>query len=241
MNRTFVIAALVLSLAAAGCSTKRYVRQQTTPIIEKVNELDELTAKNSNDIRDVDRRAQSGIQDVQTRAAAADQKAMAAGQQAQQAQTLASQASTGVNSLNDVVANLDQYKPVVESSVHFAFDSAVLTKKAKTALDQLVSEIPNARHYIITIEGGADSTGDQGYNYNLSERRAQAVIQYLAHEANVPAHKIYVIGLGEDKPVASNSNSKGRAENRRVDVRLMTNPAASLSAQSGQQGGSQQQ
>ncbi len=65
--------------------------------------------------------------------------------------------------------------------------------------------------------------GSADYNYDLSQRRANSVIQYLATKYNVPAHKIYVIGLGKDKPVESNKTSTGRADNRRVDVRLMTN------------------
>jgi outer membrane protein OmpA-like peptidoglycan-associated protein len=73
------------------------------------------------------------------------------------------------------------------------------------------------------LEGGTDSTGPADYNYGLSERRADAVIQYLAAQHNIPAHKIYLIGLGKDKPVESNQTRAGRAKNRRVDVRLMTN------------------
>jgi outer membrane protein OmpA-like peptidoglycan-associated protein len=85
------------------------------------------------------------------------------------------------------------------------------------------------------VEGSTDSVGDANYNYNLSQRRASAVIQYLASKYNVPANKIYVIGLGKDKPLEKNNSSKGRAENRRVDVRLMSNqggpaPAAPTSA-----------
>ncbi len=75
----------------------------------------------------------------------------------------------------------------------------------------------------MTVEGGTDSVGSSDYNYDLSQRRANAVIQYLAAQHNVPAHKIYLIGLGKDKPVDSNKTADGRAKNRRVDVRLMTN------------------
>ena len=155
--------------------------------------------------------------------AAADQKAVAAGQTADQAQQVASAASTKVETLTNTVANLDNYRPVADTSVHFAFDKADLTKKAKQALDQLANDIPNTKGYLVEIEGGTDSVGGADYNYRLSERRAQAVIQYLAQNYNVPAHKIYVIGLGKDKSVAPNNSSQGRARNRRVDVRLMTN------------------
>jgi OmpA-OmpF porin, OOP family len=220
--------ALVIVLSAAslllsvGCTTKNYVRKQTEPVIDKTNELDELTAKNTRDVRDVDTRAQQGIQGVNQKAAEADQKAGDARTHADQAQTLASQAGTRVETLSKQVANLDSYHTVVETSVHFAFDKSDLTKKAKEALDQLLAQVPNTKGYLLVLEGGTDSTGPAGYNYKLSERRADAVVQYLATNS-IPAHKIYVVGLGEDKEAAPNNTKDGRAQNRRVDVRLMSN------------------
>ena len=226
--------ALSLGLVfSAGCSTKNYVRNQTTPIIDKTNELDDLTAKNSRDIRDTDARAQKGIQDVQAKAAEADQKALTAGKSADQAQNLANQATNRVTSLTNTVANLDNYRPVVETTVHFGFDKADLTPKAKAALDELGQDIPNAKHYIVVVDGNTDSTGPADYNYGLSQRRAAAVIQYLANKYDVPAHKIYIIGLGKDKPAASNASTAGRAKNRRVDVRLMTNTVENQTAANG--------
>jgi OmpA-OmpF porin, OOP family len=223
INRAITVVLAGVVVFNAGCSTKKYVRNQTAPLINKTNELDDITAKNSKDIKDVDTRAQQGIQSVNEKTAAADQKAVAAGQTADQAQQVASAASTRVETLTNTVANLDNYRPVAETSVHFAFDKAMLTKKAKQALDQLAGDIPNTKGYVVEIEGGTDSVGSPDYNYKLSERRAQAVIQYLAQNYNIPAHKIYVIGLGEDKKVAPNNSASGRAQNRRVDVRLLTN------------------
>ena len=223
--------ALVIVLSGAsllfsvGCTTKNYVRKQTEPIIDKTNSLDELTAKNTRDVRDVDTRAQQGIQGVNQKTAEADQKAGDARTRADQAQTLASQAGSRVENLSKQVANLDSYHPVVETSVHFAFDKSNLTKKAKEALDQLIAEVPNVKGYILVLEGGTDSVGAPGYNYKLSDRRADAVVQYLV-EKNIPAYKIYLVGLGEDKAAAPNSTADGRAKNRRVDVRLMTNSTA---------------
>ena len=215
-----IAASLPLSV---GCATKKYVRNETAPTINKVNELDDLTAKNTRDIRDVDSRAQQGIQVVHAAAAAADQKALSAGQAADQAQNLANQASNRADSLTGVVANLDNYRPVVETAVHFGFDKFNLTPKAKEALDELGADLPNARHYIVVVDGNTDSVGSADYNYLLSKRRADSVIAYLVTKYQIPAHKIYLIGLGKDKPVAENSNTAGRAKNRRVDVRLMTN------------------
>ena len=242
MKRVTTLAVLIAASLpfTVGCASKKYVRTQTAPVVNKVNELDDLTAKNSRDIKDVDTRAQQGIQSVQAKASEADQKALNAGQAASQAQSSATQVANRATSLTNVVANLDNYKPVVETTVHFGFDKYNLTKKAKEALDQLGTELPNARHSIIVVDGNTDSVGSADYNYVLSKRRADAVIQYLSSKYDVPAYKIYVIGLGEDKPAAPNQNSKGRAENRRVDVRLMTNMEGSATAQAQQSQATQQ-
>jgi outer membrane protein OmpA-like peptidoglycan-associated protein len=112
---------------------------------------------------------------------------------------------------------------VAETSVKFGFNKDNLTPKSMEALDQLAASISSTKGYIIALEGSTDSVGSADYNYNLSQRRANSVIQYLASKYNVPAHKIYVIGLGKDKPVETNKTREGRADNRRVDVRLMTN------------------
>ncbi len=232
MNRAFVaVLAASTMFFSAGCATKKYVRNEVTPVINKTNELDEMTRNNTNAIKDVDARAQMGIKDVNQRAQAADQKAATARQTADDAQNLATQASGRVSSLATQVANLDNYHPVVETSVHFGFDKADLTPKARKALDELGTEIPNVQHYIVVVEGGTDSVGDPQYNYGLSERRASSVIQYLASKYGVPAHKIYVIGLGKDKEVAPNRTAAGRARNRRVDVRLMSNTSETGSTQ----------
>src|SRR5450755_464746 len=224
MNRTSLTIFLALSTAlSVGCASKNFVRQQTTPLINKTNELDDLTAKNSKDIKDVDARAQAGIDAVNARTAQVEQKTQAVAQQAAQAQTLADSAVNRVDTLQNTVANLDNYHVVTEAAVHFGFNKDNLSKKAKDALDQLATDVGNTKGYIIAVEGSTDSVGSADYNYTLSQRRADAVIQYLASQHNIPAHKIYLIGLGKDKPAESNKTSGGRAANRRVDVRLMSN------------------
>jgi outer membrane protein OmpA-like peptidoglycan-associated protein len=184
-----------------------------------------MTAQNSKAIKDVDARAQAGIQQVNQAAASADQKAQAAGQAATQAQQSADNAVHRVDVLSNAVANLDNYRVVSETAVHFGFDKDFLTKDAKAELDKLGSTVPNTKGYIITVEGGTDSVGPADYNYSLSERRANSVIQYLGSKYNIPPHKIYLIGLGKDKPVEDNKTRDGRAANRRVNIRLMTNTA----------------
>jgi len=237
MNRVVVIGVVALGSLAltAGCATKKTVSREVAPVINKTNELDDLTAQTTRDIRSLDSRTQQGIQGAKSKAAQADQHAQSAGQQADQAQQLASSTLNGVNLLADRVANFDNYRPVAEASVHFAFDKADLRRPDRQQLDQIARRIPDTKGYILQIEGNTDSVGDAQYNYELSQRRASAVIQYLAQNYGVPPHKIYVIGLGKDRPEAKNATSRGRAENRRVDVRLMSNvlgepPAASPTA-----------
>jgi len=235
MTRFSLVICLAASMAATvGCASKNYVKQQTTPLINKTNELDDLTAKNSKDIKDVDARVQSGLAAVNAKTAEADQKAQAAGQNAQQAQQMADAANGRVGVLTNTVANLDNYHAVAETSVKFGFNRDILTPKAKEALDQLAASIASTKGYIIALDGNTDSVGSEQYNYGLSQRRADAVVQYLAAKYNVPAYKIYTIGLGKDKPVQSNKTSSGRADNRRVDVRLMTNTTSTQPATTGQ-------
>ncbi|HUO17628.1 MAG TPA: OmpA family protein [Verrucomicrobiae bacterium] len=231
MTRTSLAIFLAASMAATvGCASKNYVKQQTTPLINKTNELDDLTAKNTRDIKDVDARVQQGLAAVNAKTDAADQKAQTAAQNATQAQQMADAANGRVGVLSNTVANLDNYHAVAETSVKFGFNKDNLTAKAKEALDQLAGQISSTKNYIIALDGNTDSVGSEEYNYGLSQRRADAVVQYLASKYNVPAHKIYVIGLGKDKPVESNKTSSGRADNRRVDVRLMTNTVGGESA-----------
>ena len=130
-----------------------------------------------------------------------EQKAQAAGQNAASAQQMADAANGRVGVLTNTVANLDDYNAVAETSVKFGFNKDSLTDKSKEAHDQFTAGIASTKGYIIALEGGTDLVGPADYNYDLSQCRANAVIQYLAPKFNVPAHKIYVIGLGKDKPV----------------------------------------
>jgi len=218
-----------------GCATKKYVSKQVDPVIKKVDELDERTAQTTRGIRELDQRSQQGIQAVDAKAASADQKAVAAGQQADQAQQLAARTSTGVNDLTNQVINLDNYHAVRQTGVHFAFNKSDLTARDKKELDEIAEQVPSVKSYIFQISGHTDSVGDAKYNYELSKRRAAAVIQYLVSRHNIPAHKVYIIGLGKDAPVEKNTTARGRAENRRVDVSLMTNTLESQNAEAPQQ------
>lgn len=240
MTSGAVLASGLLVLLTVGCSTKNYVRSQTTPIIQQTNELDTKTAADHRNIQDTDTRAQAGIANAMTAAGTADQHAMAAGQSADAAGKSAQEAYNRVDSLSGVVANLDNYKQLSDVSVTFAFDKYALTASDKAQLDDMAASLTSARGYILEVTGGTDSVGDASYNYQLSQRRADAVANYLQQKYNIPPHKFYLVGIGKDQQVASDSTAAGRAKNRRVDIKLMSNlssqgATASPTPQNGQQ------
>ena len=212
--------ALVLT---TGCSTKNYVKSQTAPIIQHTNELDDQTATNNRNLQELGERTTTGISKAQQAADAAQQSAQTASTASQTAQKSAQDAVTRADNLASVVSNLDSYKQIATASVTFGFNKSVLTKADKEQLDQLGPQLGSAKGYLLEVTGGTDSVGSAQYNYELSQRRAEAVVQYLASKYNVPAHKFYLIGIGKDQEVASNKTAAGRAKNRRVEVQVLSN------------------
>lgn len=224
-------AAALILIGTTGCTSKNYVRSQTEPVVQKTNELDYATANNTRDIRQTDQRAQEGIQRAQNSANQAQQSAQNAQQAANGAQQSAQDAVNRADSLEGVIANLDNYKQVADVSVHFGFDKSHLTQKDQSQLDQFAGQLDATRSYILEVTGGTDSTGSKQYNYELSNRRAMAVVQYLASKYNVPPHKFYLVGLGKDEEVASNHTAHGREENRRVRIQLLSNQMGNQNGQ----------
>ena len=163
-----------------GCTSKTYVRSQTAPIVSNINGLDEKTAADHRAIAETDERATRGINGAMSAADAANQHALAAGTAADQANASAQSASNRVDTLNGVIANLDSYKSVADVNVTFAFDKAVLSAGDRQQLDALAGSLGATKGYILQVTGGTDSVGNAAYNYQLSQRRADAVVNYLA-------------------------------------------------------------
>jgi OOP family OmpA-OmpF porin len=219
------LAAGLAVMGVSGCATKNYVRTQTTPLVEHTDQLDAKTAANNRQIRDVDDRSQAGVKQVQGAADAATQNAQNASQSAGVAQTAADNAVHRADSLDSVVKGLDNYKTMANVTVTFGFDKAVLTKDDRDQLDDFAAQLGTAKSFILEVTGGTDSTGPAQYNYDLSQRRADAVVQYLAAKYGVAAHRFYLIGIGKDNAIAPNKTAEGRKQNRRVDVQLLSNMA----------------
>jgi OmpA-OmpF porin, OOP family len=142
---------------------------------------------------------------------------------AQAAQKSADQAIEGVNKTNDRISSLDDFEEKNTATVNFKVGSAVLTPEGKATLDQVVASAKNEKGYVLEVRGFASSDGSEGLNDRLSERRADAVMHYLAqHE--IPLRRIVLpFGYGEAMPVADNNTREGRKQNRRVEVKLMVN------------------
>jgi outer membrane protein OmpA-like peptidoglycan-associated protein len=205
-------------------------------LAEHTSELEDKTSSNGRQIRDVDGRAQAGVQQAQGAADTANQNAQTAGKAAGDAQVAANDAVTRADSLDSVVKGLDSYKQVGDVSVTFGFDKSVLTKDDQAQLDTFATTLAGTHSYILEVTGGTDSTGPAQYNYDLSQRRADAVVQYLASKYSIPARRFYLIGIGKDKEVAPNTTAEGRKQNRRVEVQVLTNMGTQQAAPAPTQG-----
>jgi outer membrane protein OmpA-like peptidoglycan-associated protein len=143
---------------------------------------------------------------------------------AKAAQETADAAVAGVNLTNERISALDDYEPQTVAAVNFKSGSAILSTDSKTKLDDIATKALNAKGYVLEVSGFADSRGSIELNRALSARRADAVIRYLVENHNIPLRRIVTpYGYGETNPVADNTSREGRAENRRVEIKLLVN------------------
>src|SRR5207247_219224 len=159
---------------------------------------------------------------------------------AKAAQETADRAAAGVNATNERISALDDYEPQSLTAVNFKTGSAILLPDAKSKLDDIATKAMNSKGYVLEVSGFADATGNVERNRLLSQRRADAVIRYLVESHQIPLRRIVTpYGFGESNPVADNTSREGRAQNRRVEVKLLvskgiTQPAATVAPGSGQ-------
>jgi outer membrane protein OmpA-like peptidoglycan-associated protein len=143
---------------------------------------------------------------------------------ARAAQDTADSAVRGVNVTNERISALDDYAPQAVLAVNFRTGSAVLSPDSKMKLDEIATKAMNAKGYVLEVSGFADATGSVERNRALSQRRADAVIRYLVENHSIPLRRIVTpYGFGESNPVAENTSRDGRAQNRRVEVKLLVN------------------
>jgi outer membrane protein OmpA-like peptidoglycan-associated protein len=235
MRKSLVaVSLLALTVAVApACATKKFVRTEVGGVNQKVDtltgtveETQERTRQNAERIGVVDQKAEAAgksAASAQTAADAAQRSATEAGNRATQVGTQV----VAVNGrLDEVVASSKRLifeVTLSEDQGNFKFGKKDLPDEAKARLDQLISQMKaDPKGIYIEIEGHTDNVGDKVYNESLGMERAEAVKRYLYEQHQVPLHKINVISYGEDKPVAPNKTKDGRAQNRRVVVRVLS-------------------
>lgn len=222
------VISIALSLGSAGCATKKYTRnrinERVTPLEQRTGELEETSRRNTQDIG----RLGTDVTEVRGRTERALAQADAALGRADEANKRAGAAE---QSVTDLRANLDKYALQKTATVNFEFDSHELSPEAKASLDQLAAQIKDRNNFILEVTGFADWIGSDAYNNKLTERRADAVRRYLAEQHNVPLFRMHMLGLGELRSVADNHSSEGRAQNRRVEIRLLSRGTGSATAQ----------
>jgi outer membrane protein OmpA-like peptidoglycan-associated protein len=224
-----LLSASVLALTVAvapACATKKFVRTEVGNVNAKVDTLSTTVEA-----------TQERTRQNETRIGAVDQKAEAAGQAAAQARTAAGTAQTAADQAAAAARTVGTRVETVEASArkliyevtlsedagNFKFGKVDLPDEAKAALDMMVNNLKTSPNAVwIEIEGHTDNVGDKKTNERIGEERADAVKRYLYTQHQIPLHKINVISYGEDKPVSPNNTRAGRAQNRRVVVRVLS-------------------
>jgi peptidoglycan-associated lipoprotein len=225
-NSWLAVGMCALALGAApACATKKFVRTSVGEVNEKVGTM----GKSLEETQERVRQNEGKIGEVDQKAAAANQAAGAAQQAANSANSAASAAADLGRKADERTASLEKesrkliFETVLsEDRGQFKLGKAELPDDAKAAIDQMVSNLKaDSKNVWVEIEGHTDSTGDAKYNEMLGEQRAEAVKLYLYEHHQVPLHKISVISYGEQKPVAPNKTKDGRAQNRRVVIKVL--------------------
>jgi outer membrane protein OmpA-like peptidoglycan-associated protein len=225
MFRKFIVASAITTFAIGGstaCATKKFVRTSVGEVNEKVDsqgraieETQERTRKNEGRISEVDQKA-----------AAAAQSAQAANAAATEAKSAATAVGTEANTKFDAIDKASKrlvYEVVLsEDQGNFKFGKTTLPDEAKTKIDEMVSAMKqDPKNIYLEIEGHTDNVGAPRTNEQIGLARAEAVKRYLYEQYQVPLHKMNVISYGEDKPVAPNKTKAGRAQNRRVVIKVL--------------------
>ncbi|MEZ5401176.1 MAG: OmpA family protein [Bryobacteraceae bacterium] len=231
--------ALVLAFLAlsVGCATKKHVKMQVDPLQQRLGQLEAKSKQTDASLDTLDQKlskVDEHSKGVETKALAAadaarsaDEKAVRSGQRADAAVTAADgaqkTADRGLAKTADLekrVEGLDSFSLVATESVLFEFGKSRLTEDARKALTETAGRVRDHRRYVIEVQGFTDRTGGREFNLELSRKRANEVVRYLTLEHKVPLHRIHVLGMGSEAPVADDRTSEGRRQNRRVEVKI---------------------
>jgi outer membrane protein OmpA-like peptidoglycan-associated protein len=222
------MAVAVTTLAVGGttaCASKKFVRTSVGEVNTKVDTL----GRSVEETQERTRRNETRISEVDTKAQAAADSASKANQAAAAAQSAAVAANeVGTRADNritafDVAARRLVYEVVLsEDQGNFRFNQVALPDEAKAAIDRMVQQLKqDPKNIYIEIEGHTDNVGEATVNERIGLERAEAVQRYLYEQYQVPLHKMNIISYGEEKPVSPNNTRDGRAQNRRVVIKVL--------------------
>jgi len=226
MRKSLAAVVIVLSVAVSACATKGFVREEVGGVNSKVDTLNGTVEQ-----------TQERVGRNEERIGAVDQKAEAAGKAAQGAQaqadsalSMAKEVDTHVSAVNTRVDAVEAANKrliytvtLSEDQGNFKFGKADLPDTAKARLDEVINQLKaNPNNIFIEIEGHTDNVGNKALNEEIGMERADAVKRYLYEQHQIPLHKMNVISYGEDKPVAPNNTRQGRAQNRRVVIKVLS-------------------
>jgi len=219
--RKFILVLSVAALAAGGttaCATKGFVRNRVGNVNDKV----ESVSKSLEETQERTRKNEAAIAESNQKIVEVDQKAAAANDAAASARTAADSAATKAAAVEVATKRIVYEVTLSEDQGNFKFSQAELPADAKARIDEVVKQLkatPNGAY--IEVEGYTDNVGGKAYNQQLGLERAESVKRYLYQEHQIPLHRINVISYGSDKPVAPNKTKAGRAQNRRVVIRVL--------------------
>ncbi len=199
-------------------ASKGYVKRHLQAVQDRVNELDGLSASNAKMVKDVDTRAQQGIQLASAKANMADEHAMDAANKAQSAQQTATALNTHVATVETQVGKMDQFDAAKQTEIRFRPGQTVLSKQAKDALDDMAGQLKDQHGYIIEVQGY--STGQGQAAIANSRKIADSVVRYLVLNHEIPAFRIYALGMGN---APATTDDGRRISGNRVDVSLLKN------------------
>ena len=211
-------------------ASKAYVRRNLQPIQDRVNELDEITASQAKMIREVDTTAQHGIQMASDKVKEADQHATDAGNEAQMAQETATKANTRLATVEPLVSNIDEYKTANQTEIRFRPGQNGLSKDGKQSLDKVAELVKGQHGYVIEVQGFY--SGSRQVATAASRRISDSVVRYLVLDREIPAYRIYVIGMGNVSVNGQETTAARRRSGGRVEVNVLKNDLDQLGSNS---------
>jgi outer membrane protein OmpA-like peptidoglycan-associated protein len=224
-NYMMAVPIAVIAIGGSACASKKFVRTSVGEVNEKVDsqgrtieETQERVRKNEGRISEVDQRAQAAAQS----ASQANDAASAANNAAKAAAKVGEEANTKYDTFDKQNKRLVYEVVLSEDQGNFKFGKTALPDEAKQKIDEMVAQLKqDPKNVFLEIEGHTDGVGDKAVNEKIGLARAEAVKRYLYEQYQIPLHKMNVISYGKDKPIAPNKTKAGRAQNRRVVIKVL--------------------